>query len=56
MLIWLGKNLLSQNESGQGSDEKRALPWTDDMADDVVDEDDNHTEVVEDEQDADTET
>ena len=31
---------------GQGSDEKRALPWTDTMDDEVVDLDDNYTEVV----------
>ena len=53
MLIWLGKNLLNQNEQGQGTDEKRPLPWTDTMDEDVLDEDDNHTEVVD--QDADTE-
>ena len=47
MLIWLGKNYLNQNEMGQGSDEKRALPWSDDMAEEVIDSDDNHTEVVE---------
>jgi hypothetical protein len=56
MLIWLGKNLLSQNESGQGSDEKRPLPWSDNMDDEVEDTDDlNHTQVLED-SDADTET
>lgn len=46
MLIWLGKNLLSQNDAGTVSDDKRPLPWTDDIDDDTVDEDDNHTEVV----------
>jgi hypothetical protein len=48
MLIWLGRNMLSQNESGTTSDDKRPLPWTDDMDEDTVEE----TE----EQDADTET
>lgn len=30
MLIWLGKNLLNQNESGQDAADNRALPWNDD--------------------------
>ena len=55
MLIWLGKNYLSQNEMGQGSDEKRALPFTDDDDDaTITDEDEDHTQVVE-AQDVDTE-
>jgi len=53
MLIWLGKNLLNQNEQGQGTDEKRPLPWSDSLVDDDIDDDDNHTEVVD--QDVDTE-
>ena len=53
MLIWLGKNLLQQNEMGQGNDEKRPLPWSDSLVDDDIDDDDNHTEVVD--QDVDTE-
>ena len=56
LLIWLGKNILNQNDSGTTSDDKRPLPWTDDMDDDVVEEDDNHTEVLEGDEDADTET
>ena len=41
--------MLNQNEQGQGSEDKRVLPWTDNMDDDVLeDEDDNYTEVVED--------
>lgn len=47
MLIWLGKNMLNQNDAGTTSDDRRALPWTDDMDEEVVDSDDNHTEVVE---------
>lgn len=50
MLIWLGKNILAQNETGTTSDDKRPLPWTDDIdtdtIEDVEDEDDIHTEVV----------
>ena len=53
MLIWLGKNLLQQNEMGQGNDEKRPLPWSDSLVDDDIDDDDNHTEVLD--QDVDTE-
>jgi hypothetical protein len=50
MLIWLGRNMLNQNEQGQGSEDKRVLPWTDNMDDDVLeDEDDSYTKVVEDE-------
>jgi len=36
MLIWLGRNVLSQNENGIMSDDKRPLPWTDDEDDEVV--------------------
>ena len=39
MLVWLGKNLLSQNENGQGNDENRPLPWTDDMPEESIEED-----------------
>lgn len=49
LLIWLGKNILQQNDAGTTSDDVRALPWTDDMDDDVI-EDDNHTEVLDEEQ------
>jgi hypothetical protein len=55
MLIWLGKNVLSQNDAGTTSDDRRPLPWSDDMSDEVVDiDDDNHTQVVEND-DVDTE-
>lgn len=47
MLIWLGKNMLQQNDAGTTSDDRRPLPWTDDMDDDVVEDD-------QEEQDADT--
>jgi hypothetical protein len=30
LLIWLGKNLLNQNENGQDAADNRALPWNDD--------------------------
>jgi hypothetical protein len=44
MLIWLGKNILQQNDNGTASDDKRPLPWTDDIDDDdVVEEDDYET-------------
>jgi len=56
MLIWLGKNLLQQNDAGTTSDDRRPLPWTDEMDDDVIEADDNHTKVVEGELNADTET
>lgn len=29
MLIWLGKNILGQQESPTGTDDKKPLPWTD---------------------------
>lgn len=55
MLIWLGKNILQQNDAGTTSDDRRALPWTDDMDEEVLDsDDDNHTLVVDEEQDVDT--
>lgn len=38
MLVWLGKNLLSQNENGQANDDNRPLPWTDEIDDDAVEE------------------
>jgi len=38
MLIWLGKNILQQNDNGTTSDDARPLPWTDEMDDDVVEE------------------
>ena len=33
MLIWLGKNILQQNDNGTTSDDVRPLPWTDEMDD-----------------------
>lgn len=53
MLIFLGKVILAQNETGIGQDENRALPWTDDIdeASSTDDDDDfveNTTLVVED--------
>ena len=41
MLIWLGRNMLQQNETGAASDEARPLPWTDEMDDDVIEDDDD---------------
>ena len=55
LLIWLGKNILQQNDSGTTSDDNRPLPWTDDMDDTTEDENDNHTEVVDGDENADTE-
>jgi hypothetical protein len=57
LLIWLGKNLLSQSDAGLTNEDNRPLPWTDDIDDAVSeeDEDDNHTLVVEGEQDVDSE-
>lgn len=40
MLIWLGKNLLQQNDAGTTSEEARPLPWTDEIDDVVSSEDD----------------
>lgn len=44
MLIWLGKNILAQNETGTTSDDKRPLPWTDDMDTDTIEEDQDENE------------
>jgi AraC-like DNA-binding protein len=44
MLVWLGKNLLSQNENGQANDDNRPLPWTDTLDDDVADDDETEAE------------
>ena len=38
MLIWLGKNILQQNDAGTTNDEVRALPWTDELDDDTVED------------------
>lgn len=40
MLIWLGKNILQQNDAGSTNDQVRALPWTDEIDDDVVEDED----------------
>lgn len=54
MLIWLGKNLLSQNDNGTTSEDKRPLPWTDTMDDDVQDDDEDSVQ-IQDSQDVDSE-
>jgi AraC-like DNA-binding protein len=36
MLIWLGKNLLQQNDQGTTSEDARPLPWTDSLDDDEL--------------------
>jgi DNA-binding CsgD family transcriptional regulator len=36
LLIWLGKNILGQSDTGLGSDSNKILPWTDD---EVIDAD-----------------
>jgi hypothetical protein len=38
LLIWLGRNVLQQNENGVMNDEVRPLPWTDDMDDNAVED------------------
>jgi AraC-like DNA-binding protein len=53
LLIWLGKNILQQNDAGTTNDDVRALPWTDDMDDDAIDDD---AVELQEPQDADTET
>ena len=39
MLIWLGRNMLQQSEAGIANDEVRPLPWTDDIDEVSVEED-----------------
>jgi hypothetical protein len=39
LLIWLGKNILQQNDAGTTSEDARPLPWTDEMDEPVVEED-----------------
>lgn len=41
MLIWLGKNMLSQSDGGQANDDNRPLPWSDSMDEDMSDSDDD---------------
>ena len=41
MLIWLGKNILSQSDSGMASAENRPLPWTDNDEDTIDELDDD---------------
>lgn len=36
MLIWLGKNILQQNDNGTANDDQRPLPWTDDADGDAA--------------------
>lgn len=48
MLIWLGRNMLNQNETGQANEDNRPLPWTDEMDDDVSETDDVEDEETED--------
>lgn len=36
MLIWLGKNILGQSDSGLGSDTNKVLPWSDSDTDDNI--------------------
>jgi len=43
LLIWLGKNVLNQNDNGTTSDDRRPLPWSDTMDDEVLDDDDVET-------------
>ncbi|CAB4158360.1 hypothetical protein UFOVP700_4 [uncultured Caudovirales phage] len=39
LLIWLGKNILQQNDSGTANDDQQPLPWSDDAdSDSVADE------------------
>lgn len=45
MLIWLGKNMLQQNDNGTTSDEARPLPWSDEMDDEVVEEQEEQEDV-----------
>lgn len=49
MLIWLGKNILNQNDAGVVNDDNRALPWNDDPVEsniiDVIEEQDANTEM-----------
>lgn len=44
MLIWLGKNILSQNDAGTVNDDRRPLPWTDDMDDESVETEEQEDE------------
>lgn len=50
LLIWLGKNILQQTDTGAYSDEIKPLPWTDDIDDAVVaeDQDQDHNLVEQD--------
>ena len=40
MLIWLGKNILAQQESGLANPDNRALPWSDEPVVSTVDDED----------------
>lgn len=50
MLIWLGRNMLDQNENGQANEDNRPLPWTDEMDDDSVETDDADSVTEDDEE------
>lgn len=41
MLIWLGRNMLNQNEVGAANEDNRPLPWTDDIEDVVLDDEED---------------
>ena len=53
LLIWLGKNLLLQSDAGTTSDDRRPLPWSDTMDDDVLDQDEDSVQ-TQDSQDVDS--
>ena len=38
LLIWLGKNILGQQESPTNTDDNKPLPWTDDEREEVISE------------------
>jgi hypothetical protein len=47
LLVWLGRNMLNQNETGAANEDNRPLPWTDSLDDDVSDlEDEDEDDVV----------
>ena len=55
MLIWLGRNMLNQNETGQANDDNRPLPWTDSAdEDDVAEDEDDIVDILKDSEDAST--
>lgn len=38
LLIWLGKNILQQSDTGITNDDVRPLPWSDDIDEEVLDD------------------